>query len=82
MAVPYKLTMNGFETHWQINHLSSHLLFTLLLPVLRSTAAASLEKHAVRVVNVSSDAAFTNGPKALDLVNPDLQSDRGPMACW
>ncbi|KAL9006476.1 MAG: hypothetical protein Q9188_000784 [Gyalolechia gomerana] len=36
----------------------------------------------VRMVNVSSDAAFVNGPKELDLANPNLESAHGAMACW
>ncbi|KAL8718519.1 MAG: hypothetical protein Q9225_004349 [Loekoesia sp. 1 TL-2023] len=82
MALPYKLTANGFETYWQTNHLAPHLLFTLLLPMMRSTAAASKSRHAVRVINVASDATFLNGPKELDLVNPNLESARGAMTCW
>ncbi|KAL8842405.1 MAG: hypothetical protein Q9170_000533 [Blastenia crenularia] len=82
MAVPYKLTVDGFETHWQINHLAPHLLFTTLLPLMRSTAKTSKSRHAVRLVNVSSDAAFLNGPKELDLVKPNLDYARGALACW
>lgn len=82
MAVPYKLTVNGFETQWQTNHLAPHLLFTSVLPVMRSTASVSDSKHMVRMVNVSSDATFVNGPKELDLANPNLESAHGAMACW
>lgn len=82
MAVPYELTANGFEMHWQINHLGPHLLFTSLLPIMLSTAASCQPGQAVRVVNVSGTAAFLNGPKELDLVDPNLKSARGAMACW
>ena len=82
MAIPYKLTVNGFECQWQINHLAPHFLFTLLLPTMRSTAAASQLENAVRVVNVSGDAAFLTGPKELDLQSPNLEYARGAMACW
>ena len=82
MAVPYKLTTDGFETHWQTNQLAPHLLFTTLLPILRSTASTSASKDIVRVVNVSSDAAFLNSPKELNYQDPNLTSTTGAMAAW
>lgn len=80
MAPPFKLTEEGFETQWQTNVLAGHLLFTSLLPVLRSTAAESKNKGRVRIVNVTSDAAFSMGPKELTPNDPNLATLEGTMA--
>ncbi len=49
MNVPYQLTVDGYESHFQVNHLG-HFLFTHhLLPVMRRSGGG-------RVVNVSSRA--------------------------
>ena len=82
MAVPFKLTTDGFETQWQTNHLAPFFLVNTLLPLLESTAAASTSKSRVRVVNVSSDAALLTAPKTLDLEHPNLEYVTGPMSGW
>ena len=82
MAVPFKLTTDGFETQWQTNHLAPFFLVKTLLPLLESTAAASTSKSRVRVVNVSSDAALLTAPKTLDLEHPNLEHVTGPMSGW
>ena len=82
MAVPYKLTVNGFETHWQTNYLAPHLLFLSLLPVLQSTAAKSSSKSRVRVVNISSDIVAV-APKAIEYANVNMPNASGPpTAAW
>lgn len=78
-AVPFQLTTNGFEIQWQTNYLAPHLFFRSLLPLLRSTAATS-PKDRVRVIDVSSDGAFTYGPKEVNYNNPNLESLTGVMA--
>lgn len=83
MAVPYKLTADGFETHWQTNHLAPFLLTKTLLPMLESTAASGNSKTRVRIVNVSSDAAFMSPtPRRLDLARPNLDYLTGAMNGW
>lgn len=48
MAAPYSLTIDGYESHFQTNHLSHFLLSSLLFPLLlQSTPLA-------RIINVSS----------------------------
>ncbi len=84
MAVPYKLTPNGFETQWQTNHLAPFFLVQRLLPLLKSTAAASPSKSRVRIVNVSAEAALRApiAPKALDTTTPNLEHITGQMSGW
>ena len=88
MATPYALTPDGFELQWQTNFLAPFLFTRTLLPLLKSTAAAlAATDHdhpssRVRIVNVSSDAAFTSAPKELDLKNPNLEYLKGVMAPW
>lgn len=83
MAAPYKLTTDGFETHWQTNHLAPFLLTKTLLPMLETTAVSSGSKTRVRIVNVSSDAAFMSPtPKQLDLARPNLDYITGAMKSW
>ena len=81
MAVPFRLTPDGFETHWQTNHLAHFLLTNTLLPLLLSTAASSNSDTRVRIVNVAADAAiFPPAPKQLDLERPNLEYVTGPMS--
>jgi len=49
MAIPYQLTMDGFEMQFGVNHLGHFALTGLLYPMLKSAEAA-------RIVNVSSIA--------------------------
>lgn len=74
MLAPFQITADGFETHWQTNHLAPFLLTKTLLPILESTAASSSSKDRVRIVNVASDAAVLRPtPKQLDLAHPNLE---------
>lgn len=82
MAAPYLLTRDGYETQWQTNYLSPFLLIKLLLPTLSSTAAKKKTQSPVRIVNVSSDAAFVPITPDLDLDNPNLESTTGFLAAW
>lgn len=81
MAVPYALTEDGYETQWQTNYLSPFLLIKLLLPVLKSTAALKTAQNPVRIVNVSSDAAFVIAP-ILSLEDPNLESATSFLGPW
>lgn len=83
MAVPFKLTPDGFETQWQTNHLAHFLLTKTLLPILESTAASSSSKNRVRIINVSGDVALLPpSPKQLDLAHPNLEYVTGAMNGW
>jgi len=56
MAVPFEVTVDGLESHFQVNYLSHFLLINLLLPRLGETAEDSGEFG--RIVNVSSSAQY------------------------
>ncbi|KAI3172904.1 hypothetical protein DTO046C5_3251 [Penicillium roqueforti] len=81
MTVPYKLTVDGFETQWQVNYLAPHVLTSTLMPLLLKTASSSGSSDRVRVVNVSSDAAFF-GPKTLLLDDVNMTETKGVMELW
>lgn len=81
MAVPYALTEDGYETQWQTNYLSPFLLIKLLLQVLTSTAARKTAQNPVRIVNISSDAAFALAP-SLNLEDPNLASATSFLGPW
>lgn len=51
MFAPYKLTDDGYESHFAVNFLGHFLLTHLLLPELK---AAGEEGRNSRIVNVSS----------------------------
>jgi NAD(P)-dependent dehydrogenase (short-subunit alcohol dehydrogenase family) len=59
------VTIDGFETQLQVNHLAPFVLTSLLLPTLRRSAPA-------RIVNVASTGHKHGGPIRFD----DLQSER------
>ncbi len=83
MAVPFKLTTDGFETQWQTNHLAPFLFTKTLLPILESTASSSNSKNRVRIINVASDAAvLPAAPKQLDLARPNLEYVTGVLNGW
>ncbi|MCJ1395807.1 hypothetical protein MMC18_008693 [Xylographa bjoerkii] len=82
MAVPFELTVDGYEKQWQTCYLGHHALFLSLLPVLQSTATASAVENRVRVVMVSSDAGILMGPKVLNYDDPNMTSAKGPLASW
>lgn len=82
MAVPFKLTGDGFETTWQINYLAPHLLFTSLLPILQSTALKNSNKTRVRIINVASDTTSI-APKEIAYSDVNMPHVRGPpSAAW
>jgi NAD(P)-dependent dehydrogenase (short-subunit alcohol dehydrogenase family) len=62
LAVPYALTVDGFETHLATNHLGHYVLTNLMLPQVRD-----------RVVVISSDAH-----RSADLDLSDLNWERRP----
>lgn len=60
MAVPYELTVDGFEIQLQVNYIAHWLLAYHLLPTLLSTARAT-GPGGVRIVCVSSEGHQTGG---------------------
>ncbi|KPM42528.1 hypothetical protein AK830_g4061 [Neonectria ditissima] len=81
MTVPYKLTGDGFETQWQVNYLAPHIFTSSLIPLLLSTASVRGTKDRVRVVNVSSDAAFF-GPDKMQWDDVNMTSTKGMLELW
>ncbi|KAH6971423.1 hypothetical protein BKA56DRAFT_557242 [Ilyonectria sp. MPI-CAGE-AT-0026] len=81
MTVPYQLTVDGFESQWQVNYVAPHVLTSSLIPLLLSTAATAGTKDRVRVVNVASDAAFF-GPKVIHFDDVNMTSTKGMMELW
>ncbi|KAH8901264.1 NAD(P)-binding protein [Thozetella sp. PMI_491] len=77
MNVPYQLTADGFELHWQINYLAPFLFTSILLPLLLATASSSGSQDRVRIVNVCSDLAFRAGPKHLQLADVNMTNAHG-----
>ena len=55
----YRVTENGFESHFQVNYLSHHLLCRLMIPYLR-------ESSRPRIINVSSTSGEKGISKRLD----------------
>jgi NAD(P)-dependent dehydrogenase (short-subunit alcohol dehydrogenase family) len=66
MAVPRGVTVDGFETHYGVNHLGHFALTGLLLPAL-------LRAPAPRVVTVSSNAHWAGY---------GLPTDKGPLGLY
>ena len=69
MFVPKQVTIDGFESHFQVNYLSHCLLTWSLLPVLIRSGQNCGQPS--RIVNVSSSCHY-----ARDLCLNDLQSER------
>ncbi|RFU24675.1 hypothetical protein B7463_g11664, partial [Scytalidium lignicola] len=78
MTTPYSLTTDGFERQWQTNYLAPHAFTVSLMPLLLSTAASCGSKGRVRVINVSSDAAFI-GPKTIQWDDVNMTSTKGML---
>ena len=81
MNAPYKLTVDGLESQWQINYLAPHLLTASLMPLMLKTAEAAGRLDRVRVVNVVSNAAFF-GPKTIQFDNVNMTEAKGMMVLW
>jgi len=83
MASPYELTKDGYENQWQTNFLAHHALSLSLMPILRQTAQLNNGRKAgVRIVSVSSDLAFSLGPKSINYQDPNLTEVTGRLAPW
>ena len=67
MAIPYKLTEDGFETQFQVNYLGAFLLTNLLLPQLKR---ASSQSDPGVIVDVSSIAQY-NGSIDFENLNAE-----------
>ncbi|KAL2204067.1 NAD(P)-binding protein [Sarocladium strictum] len=82
MSTPFELTRDGFDRQWQVNYLAPHTLTHYLMPLMLGTAAmAGGVKDRVRVVNVSSDAAW-QGPMAINMEDVSLPNEKGARAGW
>lgn len=81
MTAPYKLTADEYESQWQTNYLAPHAFTVSLMPLLLSTAAGCGSKSRVRVINVSSDAAFM-GPKSIQWDDVNMVSTKGILELW
>lgn len=79
MDVPYELTVDGYELHWQINYLAPFVLTSRVTPLMLASAAQSQTLHRVRVVNVSSDLAFRIGPKKIQFDDVNMPDPIGMM---
>ena len=77
MNVPFELTPDGFERHWQVNYLSPFVFVSTLLPLMVQTAAASGTRERVRVVNVCSDLALRMGPKEIQFEDLNMTETKG-----
>ena len=64
MFAPYKLSEEGYESHFAINYLGHFLLQHLLLPLLK---AAGKDDKRARIVNVSSCAHLLGRIKYNDI---------------
>ncbi|XP_076343751.1 polyprenol dehydrogenase-like [Tachypleus tridentatus] len=71
MFEPYKLTADGFESHFAINYLSHCFLTQLLLPRLHQTGENSKK---TRIINVSSAVHFVATTRFDDLQSQKLYS--------
>ena len=65
MYAPFRVTVDGFESHWEVNYLSHSLLIALLLPILKSTARRSNKQS--RIINVASSTHYCRNLNFSDL---------------
>jgi NAD(P)-dependent dehydrogenase (short-subunit alcohol dehydrogenase family) len=65
MYSPFRVTKDGYESHWEINYLSHCLLVALLLPILEETAKTHLIKS--RIINVASSTHFARNLSLSDV---------------
>lgn len=72
MYAPFRLTADGFESHWAINYLAHSLLILLLLPVLEKSSKSSNTRS--RIVNVSSSTHFARNVNLDDVNGTKLYS--------
>lgn len=77
MAVPYKLTADGYESQFQVNYLAPFVFTTALLPLLLSTAEKAERKDRVRVINLSSEMTAIMGPKTMLLDDVNMFEAKG-----
>lgn len=55
MDVPPAVSVDGFETHFAVNHLAHAMLIQELMPVLSKTADENPSSSDVRIVSVASE---------------------------
>jgi len=70
-------TTQGYELQLGTNNLGHFLFVKLILPIMRTTAATA-PKDSVRIIWVSSSAAYMAPKPAIDMTNLDYQKDESP----
>ncbi|KAH7329622.1 hypothetical protein B0I35DRAFT_507861 [Stachybotrys elegans] len=78
MMSPFSLTVDGFESQWQINALAPQIFSMALFPILMQTASDANSRDRVRIINVVSDLAF-RGPKTIQLDDVNMSNAKGMM---
>lgn len=68
---PFKLTPDGFERHFQVNHLAHAMLQILLLPKLTSNSTTNNDEG--RIVSVTSKLATTGYISEADFIKNSLR---------
>lgn len=77
MAVPYKLTTDGYESQFQVNYLAPFVFTSVLTPLLLETAKKCDRRDRVRVINLSSEMTSMVGPKTMVLDNVNMFDAKG-----
>lgn len=72
MFVPFELTQDNFESHFQINYLSHCLITWSLLPILNETGRKS--NKVSRIVNVASSTHYARNINFNDLQGHEMYS--------
>lgn len=71
MDVPFSITKDGHEIHWQVNHLAHWLLAEKLLPLMLKTSK-TLPAGSVRLVNITSGGHLQAPKGGINYADPTL----------
>ena len=82
MTVPFKLTVDGYESQWQTNYLAPHIFTSSLMPLMLWTASLHQSHTRVRVINVSSDMGNRMGPKTIQFDDVNMTKAKGPLELY
>jgi NAD(P)-dependent dehydrogenase (short-subunit alcohol dehydrogenase family) len=80
MGTPFKTTIDGYESQWQVNYLAPFILTYNLLPLMLQTASKAADKTRVRVINLSTEMTAMLGPKNVSLTDVNMEDACGPTA--